>query len=203
MTVATAQISESLQMLIDSRLDTIDRMLLERLSRQERLAIVTEVESQIHELLHANDAYELTREDVLAVLARLDPPEAYLAEEAGTAIGAARQTTASRLSSSTPDGDRKAGRVSGILGLVALTLVLIFPLALVAAELAQSVGISLILLGGMAAATFIVSILGLVLGILKRKSGTWAIVGVVLTAISFPFSLAEIVFLVLLIWSVL
>ena len=28
MTVATAQISDSLQMLIDSRLDTIDRMLL-------------------------------------------------------------------------------------------------------------------------------------------------------------------------------
>lgn len=81
MTVATAQISESLQTLIDSRLDTIDRMLLGRLSRQERLAIVTEVESQIHELLHANDADELTREGVLAVLARLDPPEAFIPDE--------------------------------------------------------------------------------------------------------------------------
>ena len=47
MTVATTQVSESLQSLIDSRLDTIDRMLLSRLSRQDRLAIVREVESQI------------------------------------------------------------------------------------------------------------------------------------------------------------
>jgi hypothetical protein len=48
MTVAAAQISESVQSLIDSRLDTIDRMLLGRRSWQERLAIVTEVESRIH-----------------------------------------------------------------------------------------------------------------------------------------------------------
>ncbi len=81
MMVATAQISESLQMLIDSRLDTIDRMLLGRLSRQDRMAIVREVESQIHELIQASEGDELTREDVLAVLARLDPPEAYLPNE--------------------------------------------------------------------------------------------------------------------------
>ena len=47
MMVATARISDSVQTLIDSRLDTIDRMLLGRLSRQDRLAIVREVESQI------------------------------------------------------------------------------------------------------------------------------------------------------------
>ena len=45
MTTTTAQLSESLQILIDSRLDTIDRMLLGRVSRQDRLAIVREVES--------------------------------------------------------------------------------------------------------------------------------------------------------------
>jgi hypothetical protein len=43
MTVATARISESLQTLIDSRLDTIDRMLMGRVGRAERMAIVREV----------------------------------------------------------------------------------------------------------------------------------------------------------------
>ena len=84
MTVATDQriyLSESLQSLIDSRLETIERMLLGRVARAERMAIVREVESQIHELLGERETDELSREDVLAVLARLDPPEAYLPEE--------------------------------------------------------------------------------------------------------------------------
>ena len=83
MSVATTDLSRSTQHLIDSRLDTIDRMLLGRVSRQERLEIVREVEAQIFEQLHERGAEEPTREDVLAVLARLDPPEAYLPEEAG------------------------------------------------------------------------------------------------------------------------
>src|SRR5271166_2166973 len=80
-TSTSVRIPESLQTLIDSRLDTIDRMLLGRLPRSERLEIVREVESQIFELLQERGADEPTREDVLAVLARLDPPEAYLPEE--------------------------------------------------------------------------------------------------------------------------
>ena len=85
MSVATTELSRSTQHLIDSRLDTIDRMLLGRVSRQERLEIVREVEAQIFEQLHERGADELSREDVLAVLGRLDPPEAYLPEEAGEA----------------------------------------------------------------------------------------------------------------------
>ncbi len=83
MTVATdhsLHLSGSMQTMIDSRLDTVERMLLGRVPRAERLAIVREVESQIHELLRECDAEELSREDVLAVLARLDPPEAFLPE---------------------------------------------------------------------------------------------------------------------------
>jgi hypothetical protein len=57
-------------------------MLLGRLPRSERVEIVREVESQIFELLGERNSDELTREDVLAVLARLDPPEAYLPDEA-------------------------------------------------------------------------------------------------------------------------
>jgi hypothetical protein len=79
---ASIHVSESLQTLIDCRLDTIDRILLGRLPRSERVEIAREVESQIFELLGERNSDELTREDVLAVLARLDPPEAYLPDEA-------------------------------------------------------------------------------------------------------------------------
>ena len=78
---ASIHVSESLQTLIDCRLDTIDRMLLGRMPRSERVEIVREVESQIYELLGNQNSDELTREDVLGVLARLDPPEAYLPDE--------------------------------------------------------------------------------------------------------------------------
>src|ERR1700730_5334455 len=87
MTVATDQriyLSASLQRLIVSWLDTIERMLLGRAARAERMAIVREVESQIHELLGERDTPEPSREDVLAVLARLAPPEASLPEEGPT-----------------------------------------------------------------------------------------------------------------------
>ena len=48
---ATERISGNLRGLIDSRLDTIDRMLLGRFPRSERLEVVREVESQIYDLL--------------------------------------------------------------------------------------------------------------------------------------------------------
>src|SRR5271163_235967 len=117
MTVATAPISDSLQMLVDSRLDTIDRMLLGRLSRQDRLAIVREVESQIHELLQVRDNGELTRDDVLAVLARLDPPEAYIPDENETIAAPARGMLPSRSTPTAARADQRAARASGILGL--------------------------------------------------------------------------------------
>jgi len=109
MTVTTAQISDSLQTLIDSRLDTIERMLLGRIPRQDRLAIVREVESQIHELLQANDSEELTREDVLAVLARLDPPEAYIPEESESERVPVNRTIRTRERSSVVKDDSKVG----------------------------------------------------------------------------------------------
>jgi hypothetical protein len=82
------QVPEFLQVLIDSRLDTIDRMLLGRLPRAERLEVVREVESQVFELLQGrSDGGEVTRDDVLDALRRLDPPEAYLPEEFGSEPG--------------------------------------------------------------------------------------------------------------------
>ena len=78
MTMTMVELSEPLQAMIDTRLDTIDRILFGRMPRADRIAIVREVESQIHELLQEQSQHEPDREDILAVLVRLDPPEAYL-----------------------------------------------------------------------------------------------------------------------------
>jgi hypothetical protein len=192
MTVATAQISESLQTLIDSRLDTIDRMLLGRASRQDRLAIVREVESQIHELLQASDADELTREDVLAVLARLDPPEAYIPDEIEGNVSSARVVIPSRLAPTNRKGDLKVARLSGILGILALMLVLLYPFAYLLAVNFGSFMPALALLLGTTALTFAVSFVGLGLGIYSRKSGAWALVGMVATSLCLFFALVEL-----------
>ena len=95
-TMAAVGLSDAVQTLIDARLDTIDRMLLGRVPRSDRLAIVREVEGQIHDLLAERGSDEPDRDDVLAVLARLDPPEAYLPEESDGAAPAVRVPSAPR-----------------------------------------------------------------------------------------------------------
>ena len=70
-------LSAALRQLVDTGLDSIERVLLStETPRSERREIVQSVEDQIDELL---SQYERTptREDVLSVLAWLDPPEAY------------------------------------------------------------------------------------------------------------------------------
>jgi VIT1/CCC1 family predicted Fe2+/Mn2+ transporter len=197
MMVDTVQLSESLQALIVSRLDTIDRMLLGRLSRQHRLAIVREVESQIHELLQECDTDELTREDVLAVLARLDPPEAYIPDEMEKAyipdemeplIATSRLTSPFRTKSSARQADRRTAFVSGILGLATLALFFIYPALYVIALSQQSQFLALTFCGVTLAFAFPAGILGLVLGVYSRKSGAWAVVGIVACALTLLLS---------------
>jgi len=94
MNALTAGLAPPLQQMVDERLDTIDRVLLMAgVARDERRTTVAEVESQIHEMLSQRAPTDPQRADVLAVLARLDPPEAYVPEEgmAGVArLSAAR-----------------------------------------------------------------------------------------------------------------
>lgn len=196
MSVDTAQLSESLQTLIDARLDTIDRMLLGRMPRQDRLSIVREVESQLFELLHERNADELTREDVLEVLARLDPPEAYLPEEFGEA-DAPRVAARSR-ASHVPTGPRskaKVARISGALGLGALALVLLSPLTYLLAALLESEIVFLLFSGGTAVAAFTGAVLAVTLGIVARRGGVWAIVGIVTGILSMFLCLCGGIFL--------
>jgi hypothetical protein len=72
------ELAPSLQRLVDARLDNIDRALLSTdTSRYERRQIVSAVEDQIQELVARIDKAEPSREDILRILASLDPPEAY------------------------------------------------------------------------------------------------------------------------------
>ena len=183
MSVATTELSRSTQHLIDSRLDTIDRMLLGRVSRQERLEIVREVEAQIFEQLHERGVDEASREDVLAVLGRLDPPEAYLPEEGGE-LGPAPPRIApgprSRPTPSANGAEDSSAKVSGILSVVGISMLLLgVPLTYGVAVLFQSEAVLFILGGGVLALTLISAIVGIVLAARCRLSSSWAVVGLV------------------------
>jgi hypothetical protein len=204
MTVATEQrihLSESLQSLIDSRLDTIERMLLGRVARAERIAIVREVESQIHELLGERETDELSREDVLSVLARLDPPEAYLTEEGGATDlppSPPRGTIRPAVRSAHP-GDFRVARASAILGLLALSSAFVLlPLGYLIASLFSSELVALFLCGGAILTMLVSGVLGIVLGISARKSGAWALVGIVTSIVALLLALFICVAFVLL-----
>ncbi len=78
MTELLTELAPSLQKLVDARLDNIDRALLSTdVSRYERRQIVSAVEDQIQELVARINREEPSREDILRILASLDPPEAY------------------------------------------------------------------------------------------------------------------------------
>jgi hypothetical protein len=185
MKVATDQriyLSESLQSLIDSRLDTIERMLLGRVARAERTAIVREVESQIYELLGERETDEPCREDVLAVLARLDPPEAYLPEEGGATDSppSARSGPIPLAVRSVHQENFRVGRTSAILGLLALSSAFVLlPSGYAIANLFRSEILALFLCGGPLMMMLVCGALGVVLGAYARKSGAWALVGIV------------------------
>lgn len=94
--MTSADLHGDLQKLIEARLDAMDRVLMAaQISWSERRSIVGEVEIQIFELL-ARRTPTPTEEDVLAVLASLDPPQSYIPDES-------RETpTAAPTFSSTP-----------------------------------------------------------------------------------------------------
>lgn len=180
MTVATLTLTESASTLIDSRLDTIERMLLGRVPRADRLAIVKDVEAQIHEQLQESDVEEIDREAVLTVLARLDPPEAYLPEEGELEPVDTRITVAPRpprYGRSSPEPT--IGRASGIVGIVALVSWLGFPFSYLLMFVVQSEFLLFLGWGICFLLTFVGGIVGLVLGLCARPKRVWSITGMV------------------------
>jgi hypothetical protein len=201
MSVATTDLSRSTQHLIDSRLDTIDRMLLGRVSRQERLEIVREVEAQIFEQLRERGADEFGREDVLAVLGRLDPPEAYLPDEEPDRGSVPFRTTSSAHARRSPPvrgTEAKVARISGILGMVALALItmgsaVVYGLLLLTGSEVAFLGLG----GGELTLSFLLGFLAITLAVYSRQPSLWAIVGLVsgILSILACFGVPTIVFL--------
>ncbi|CAN5606929.1 hypothetical protein BH23PLA1_BH23PLA1_30660 [soil metagenome] len=188
MTVVTVQLTESAKALIDTRLDTIDRMLLGRVPRADRLAIVKDVEAQIHEQLQERGEDELDREDVLAVFARLDPPEAYLPEEGESEPVATRITVAPRSPRYAGRGRAsRLGTASGVVGICALVLGLFYPLVW---PVALALGSELVLFAGWGVIgffSFTCGVVGLILGICSRPKGAWAFTGMVTGGLAILF----------------
>lgn len=169
-----------LQRLIDARLDTIDRMLLGRLPRADRLAVAREVEGQLHDLLGERPANELAREDVLGALAQLDPPEAYLPEEGSYEAAAVLLPSRAPASGRAGRGaDGKPAAVVGILGLVLLGLVALWPLTFLLVEMADLDVVGLVLLLGESLLMAAAGVPVFVLSIVWRRGGGWAVVGMV------------------------
>jgi hypothetical protein len=198
MTIATDSLSASLQTLIDSRLDTIDRMLLGRVARQDRLAIVREVESQIFELLQGRgEAGDLTRDDVLTVLASLDPPEAYLPEGPLGETSSARVTAPGRFVTPARSGDLRAAKAAGIVGIATLVLVAFSPLIVIGSELTESEAIALILWFGTVGTVVAGGVTAIALAAYGRLRGAWAVTGLVTGILSVLAAIAGGIFLLL------
>jgi hypothetical protein len=180
--MATAvQLPEALRALVDCRLDTIDRILVGRVPRQERLAIVREVESQIHEVLQERGGDEPTREDVLGILARLDPPEAYLGDDLGVAPASVSARPAAPLTpvARRPSDQSKLAGASGILGILAMVAIVLFPLGYGGGFALKNEFVILFIWGLASLLMFVCGLLALIFGIRARKSGGWALTGIV------------------------
>jgi hypothetical protein len=75
----TIEMPATLRQMIDARMDNIERALMTKgMGRGDRRQVLSAIEDQILEMLGQSTDEEPTREDLLRVLAKLDPPEAYL-----------------------------------------------------------------------------------------------------------------------------
>jgi hypothetical protein len=192
-TLTMVQVPAVLQGLIDSRLDTIDRMLLGRLPRAERLEIVREVEAQIFELLAERACDEPTREDILAVLGRLDPPEAYLPDDVEGQPALRRGTTHPRpIAERNVSKSTMASRASAIVGLsVILILLVLFPLTIGLSSLFDGGGVIILVFWyGLTLIAFGGSVTAIVLAASARLREGWAVAGLVIGIFALLGSLA-------------
>lgn len=191
--------TETQQALIDARLDTIDRILLGRVPREDRLGIIREVESQIQELLLERDAGEISTEDVIDVLKRLDPPEAYLLEQVNGVEFLSSQDMGNHarlpaVKSVAPKSH--AGRTGGILGVLSFGLTIIaqpmissFPSVV---DHIKGVQLGVLLIAGVFG--FSASIIAIVLSIRGRSQGTLPVMGIILGTLASPVWLFTICF---------
>lgn len=194
-TLAPSTLDGSLQALVDARLDTIDRMLMGMLPRADRLAIVREVENQIDELIAKQSTAPQTREDILEILARLDPPEAYLPED-GKTLSASVSLPLAGTSKEKPVASRGwcPGTIGGSIAIAGIVGVLPGTILPYLVGLSTESFLALFLaLGGVVVFGLVFGSVGLGLSILGRNQGALAMVGLMLSpAIFFVTLLATI-----------
>jgi hypothetical protein len=193
MATATVRLPETLQALVDARLDTIDRLLLKSVPRQDRLAIVSEVESQIYELLQERGGDDLSRKDVLDVLAHLDPPEAYLSDESGEDTVTKLETAPERPTPTAATNSPAYGVASGVLGVICLSMLFLIKLMYLCFIATHWVAFGVLMEGLLLVGLITVPIMGLVglvLASFAQLRGKWAVLGFVAGIVSLLCSVA-------------
>lgn len=190
--MSTAEMSATLnstRLLIDARLDAIDRALFGRVSRAERLDVVGEVESRIDELLRerVGPGREPSRDDVLAVLTRLDPPEAYLGDEAAEPR---REPTASGALAAVGEPSPRAAIASAFLGASAAASSFLFPIGYALAFVSSSEVPTFLIWGGSGLFMAIVGPMAVVLSLMSRVWKPSALVGLSCGSAAVGFALA-------------
>ncbi len=194
MTATMVEQSEQVQALIDARLDTIERMLLGRMPRGERLAVVRDVELQIQEMLDSRGGEQATREDVLAILARLDPPEAFLAEDRSDPRRPERTIEPGRPGTLATPRQARTATIACWLGASAFCLASAGGIGTIGIAILLQSAVTLFILGILNTLTCLgLALAGIVLGISSRKQGTRAILGIVFGAITLPVLVIECV----------
>jgi hypothetical protein len=131
------------------------------------------------------------------VLARLDPPEAYLPEGTGSAPGSDRMSIPARAPIVKRRADAWAGRASARWGLSTFAVFLLFPFSYLVLAAENSLVLAYILPGSMVVVMFISSVVSLTLGIYARRSGAWAVVGIATSVLGLLFSVGIATILVL------
>ena len=194
-------LNEEAQSLIDARLDTIERMLAGRTTRGDRLAIVREVEAQLQEYLAERTPGDTDGDAVIAALARLDPPEAFLADGMSPARPARHSSPVRpRVASSAPPRPigATAARMSALVGLAGvLTFLLMMPgvFRMLAAR-GRPDGL-LLILPPLLGLVYFQSITAVGLAAYSRFVSRWAIIGICLGLIAAALGAVGPLFLML------
>ena len=130
------------------------------------------------------------------MLARLDPPKAYLPEEPGEAMARPRPSAGIRplQERNQPGGARqRAALASGVLGIVMIVLLLLnFPLVITLSNMNVGV-LTLFVWYGLTGIAFIGSIVGICLAVYSRLHGHWGITGLVMGILDLLWSLGFLV----------
>jgi hypothetical protein len=166
MNAAVIEVPPALRHLVDSRLDAIERALLQGdTPRAERRSILEDIETQIVEMLSAEAPdHEPTRADLLRVFTRLDPPEAFAGEPLESVRPMRTTRAPAPAAANAPPATQSGYATTGILACVGgLTMLLLgLPLCAFTMLFSQSQNLLVIAIGLVA----VTGIPSLVLGIL-------------------------------------